>query len=80
MNKLIHTINNLCTGTCYKYKVLTDARRSWTDSRADCQKAGGDLAKIETNDEWQYVKKGTCHFFKKAYSPHFLVLFSMCYS
>jgi len=37
--------------------VLTDKGRSWTDSRAECQRAGGDLAKIETNEEWQFVKK-----------------------
>jgi len=46
------------TGTCYTYKVLTDVNRTWPDSRVECQRAGGDLAKIETNAEWQFVKKG----------------------
>ena len=38
------------------YKVLTDRKRSWTDSRAECQRAGGDLASIKTSNEWQFVK------------------------
>ena len=41
---------------CYKYKVVIDAKKNWNDSRAECQKAGGDLAKITSSEEWQFVK------------------------
>ena len=67
-NGLIQQIN-LCTGTCYKYKVLRDKLRNWYDSRVECQRAGGDLAKIETNEEWQFVQKGTG--FKNPIDPLF---------
>ena len=41
---------------CYEYKVLRDTKRTWADSRAECQRAGGDLASIKTSEEWQFVK------------------------
>ena len=54
MNKL--TISTNCTGICYNYKVLTDTKRNWNDGRAECQRAGGDIASFKTNEEWQLVK------------------------
>ena len=49
--------------------MLRDKLRNWYDSRVECQRAGGDLAKIETNEEWQFVQKGTG--FKNPIDPLF---------
>ena len=47
---------NLCTGTCYQYKVLNDTKRDWYDSKAKCLSEGGELASIRSSEEWQIVK------------------------
>merc|ERR1719215_1960357 len=44
------------SGNCYNYEVLTDTGRNWNDARSACQVLLGDLASINSEEEWQFVK------------------------
>ena len=46
---------NLCTGTCYQYKVFNDTRRNWNECKAKCLSEGGELASINSSEEWKVV-------------------------
>ena len=46
--------------TCSCYKFYSNGS-VWNENRKSCQKAGGDLVSMETDDEWEFVKNLTQH-------------------